>query len=252
MKESLLALCLLVFISGCSSKEHTTAITVQEKDGLINNKGEVLVKPIYKKVFHLDNLTSNDYAHPNYVNFHWIHISDEKFAIVKNIDNKYGIIDREGNLKLKVIFDSIGNFFNGFAKIEVNQKFGLINEDFEIVLKPIYDGVRDVIDNSVIVRNFNKNKRVQYGCLNANNMNMILPLDYDMIYLSSEDRMRTNKDGLWGFIDTKCNIISENKYQYADDFSNKIARVQKDNLWTHIDLNGKELNKKTFSNSDNF
>lgn len=235
MKECLLLLCLIILISGCSSREYTSAITVEQKDGLINNKGEVLVKPIYKKIFHLENLTSN-----------------KKFVIVKNIDNKYGIIDTDGTLKLKVIFDSIGNFFNGFAKIEVNGKFGLINEDFEIVLKPIYDGVRDVIDKSVIVKNFNKNKKIQYGCLNSTNMEIILPLDYDMIYLSSEDRMRTYKDGLWGFIDAKCNIISENKYQYVDDFSNAVARVKKDNLWTHINLDGKELNKRTFSNSDNF
>lgn len=252
MKQILFALSLVLIFTACGVKEYTTAITVGEKDGLINNEGEVLVKPVYKKVFHLDNQVSNDYTHPHYVNLHWIHLNDEKFAIVKNIDNKYGVIDRNGNLLLKVIFDSIGNFFNGFAKVEVNGKFGLINDDFEIVVKPIYDGIRDVIDDSIIVKNFSKNRRVQFGCLNSDSFELILPLDYDMIYLSSEDRMRIFKDGKWGFIDNKCNIIAQTKYQFADDFSNGVARVKKDKLWTYIGLDGKELDRRTFENADNF
>lgn len=252
MKQILFALTALFLITGCSQREHTTSITVKEKDGLINDDGDVLIKPVYKKVFHLDNPTANDYSHPHYINLHWIHLNGSKFAIVKNIDNKYGIIDKDGELKLKVMFDSVGNFFNGFAKVEVNGKFGLINEDFDIVVKPIYDGIRDVIDGSIIVKNYSKNDKTQYGCINSSNLDLVLPLDYEMIYISSEDRMRTIKEGKWGFIDTKCDVIAENIYEYADDFSNGAARVKKDNLWTYIDSDGDELERRTFEDSTNF
>lgn len=60
MKQVLLGLSILLVITGCGVKEHTSAITVGQKDGLINNEGEVLVKPVYKKLYYLDNQVSND------------------------------------------------------------------------------------------------------------------------------------------------------------------------------------------------
>lgn len=250
MKQITISLFLLLLLTGCSQKQ-TAVISDEDKEGLISNSGEVIVKPVYKRVYSLEDFNSNTYYHPHYVNLHWLHVGENKYAVVKNIDNKYGIINENGELKLKALFDSIGTFFNGFAKIEIDKKFGLINENFEIVLKPIYDDVRNMIDGKIIVNNYTKNGKIQYGCLDSN-MKLILPLEYNMIYLSSENRMRVEKDGLWGFIDTDCKIISEPQYKYADDFSKGLARVQKDTLWTYIDLDGDEIERKTFHEADNF
>ena len=38
--------------------------------------------------------------------------------------------------------------------------------------------------------------------------------------------MRIVKDDKWGFMDTKCNVIVEPKYAFADDYSKGIARVR--------------------------
>lgn len=250
MKQLIICLSLLIFITGCSNK-NTAVVSVNEKEGLLNNSGDVIVKPIYKRVYALDTINKNNYEHPLYINFHWIELSEKKYAVVQNIDSKYGIIDKEGNLKLKVIFDSIGNFFNGYAKVEVDGKYGLINENFEVIVKPIYDDVRNVIDHSVVVKNYDKNRKTQYGCLNLD-VQLVAPLDYNMIYLSSEKRMRMEKDGLWGFLDTDCKIVSELQYTYADDFSNGLARVKKETLWTYINLDGKEIEKNIFEKASDF
>lgn len=251
MKKYLMGIAALaVLITGCTTK--TSVVTVGDKDGIINENGEVQVKPVYKRMHRLDTLSTNNYEHPHYINLHWLHLNGEKYAVVRNVDNKYGIIDEEGNLKLKVVFDSIGQFINGFAKVEVNNKFGLINEDLEVVLKPIYDDVRTVIDDAIVVKNFMKNNRVQYGCLNTD-MQLVAPLDYDMIYLSNEKRMRVKKDNLWGFMDTSCNLIVEPKYKFVNDFSNGLAKVETtDGLFTYIDLDGKEIERKTFSQGLDF
>jgi hypothetical protein len=250
MKQLFICFSLLILITGCSHK-NTAVVSVNEKEGLLNDGGDVIVKPIYKRVYALDTINRNDYNHPLYINFHWIELSEKQYAVVQNIDSKYGIIDKDGNLKLKVIFDSIGNFFNGYAKVEVNGKYGLINEDFEIIVKPIYDDVRNVIDNSVVVKNYDKNRKTQYGCLNLD-VQLVAPLDYNMIYLSSEKRMRMEKDGLWGFLDTDCKIVSELQYTYADDFSNGLARVKRESLWTYINLDGKEIEKNIFEKASDF
>ncbi|WP_320035214.1 WG repeat-containing protein [Halarcobacter sp.] len=251
MKKYLAGIALIALITGCAQK-NTTVVTVGDKDGILNESGEVQVKPVYKKMGKLDTISTNNYKHPHYVNLHWLHIDGQRYSIVKNIDNKYGIVDDEGNLKLKVIFDSIGQFVNGFAKVEVDGKYGLINEDLEVVLKPIYDDVRNPIDEAIVVKNFMKNDRIQYGCLNTN-MELIAPLDYDMIFLSNEKRMRVKKDNLWGFMDTRCNLVVKPQYKFAKDFSNGLAKVQKtDGLFTYINLAGEEIERKTFDEGLDF
>ncbi|XPV68947.1 MAG: WG repeat-containing protein [Halarcobacter sp.] len=251
MKNILTFVAIVLLCAGCSYKNDATTVSVAKKEGLINRNGEIEVKPIYKDMSYLKDFDSNEYEHPHYINLHWLHFGDDEFAVVRNVDDKYGIIGRDGKLKLKAIFDSIGEFFNGYAKIEVDKKFGLINEKFEIVVKPIYDDVRNVIDGSVIVKNYDKNKRTKYGCLNLDNK-LVAPLDYDMIYLSNEKRMRIVKDGKWGFMDTKCNVVVDPIYTFADDYSKGIARVKKSELWTYLNLDGKELTRKTFDSADNF
>ncbi len=251
MKKLLIFMAIVLLYTGCTYKDDATTVTVAKKEGLINRDGEIEVKPIYKDMSYLKDIDSNTYVHPHYINLHWLHIGDEEFAVVRNVDDKYGIIGRDGKLKLKVIFDSIGEFFNGYAKVEVDKKFGLINEKFEVVVKPIYDELRDVLDGSVIVRNYDKNKKTKYGCLNLDN-ELVASLDYDMIYLSNEGRMRIVKDDKWGFMDTKCNVIVEPKYAFADDYSKGIARVEKGKLWTYLNLDGEEITRKAFEKADNF
>lgn len=251
MKKYLAGVALIALISGCADK-NTTIVTVGDKKGIINKDGEVQIKPVYKDITRLDTISKNNYKHPHYINFHWLTLNENRYAIVKNIDDKYGIVDEEGNLKLKVIFDSIGQFINGFAKIEIDGKYGLINEDLKVVLKPIYDEVRTPIKNAIIVKNYMKNNRVQYGCLNTN-MNLAAALDYDMIYLPNEDRMRIKKDNMWGFLDSDCNIIAKPQYKFANDFSEGLAKIEKkDGLVTYIDLSGKEIERKTFNDGIDF
>ncbi len=251
MKKYLIGATIIALMTGCSTK--TTIVTEGDKDGLLNDQGNVQVKPVYKKLQRLENISKNDYEHPSYVNLHWLHINDTKYAVVKNVDNKYGIIDHQGNLKLKAVYDSIGKFFNGYAKIEVDKKFGLINDKFEVVVKPIYDDVRNVIDGAIIVQNYQKNNKLQFGCLNSKDMSMAAPLDYDMIYLSNEERMRIEKGGQWGFMATDCSIVVQPQYKFVNDFSNGFAKVQReDGLWTYVNLDGKEIERKTFQKGLDF
>ena len=252
MKKYLLGLSLLIIASGCSYKNDSAIVNVNGKDGLLNENGKVQIKPIYKKMYNFTEIEKNKYEHPNILNLHWLHTGVNEYAVVKNIDNKYGIVGKDGKLKLKVMYDSIGNFFNGFAKIEVNNKYGLIDENFNIVVKPIYDDVRNTIKGATIVRNFDKNMKTQYGCLDSK-FKLVAPLDYDMIYLAVEDRMRIEKDGLWGFMDNNCNIISKPQYKYVNDFSKGYSKVQRpDGLVTYVNKDGKEIERKTFNGGSNF
>jgi hypothetical protein len=139
MKNKVLfsTLCIGLLYSGCGVKiSNDTVINVGTKDGLLKDSGEVIIKPIYKRIHNFQG-EEGRYPHPNLANIHWLHDNKgNEYAVVENTDGKFGVIDKQGNLKLKVVYDSIGSFFNGFAKIELNKKFGLIDNEFTIVLKP--------------------------------------------------------------------------------------------------------------------
>ena len=59
-------------------------------------------------------------------------IRRKKIAIVIYLTEfTQGIIDKYGKQRIKIEYDSISYFKNGFAKIELDKKFGLIDRDFK-------------------------------------------------------------------------------------------------------------------------
>lgn len=117
MKKYLAGIALIALITGCAEK-NTTVVTVGDKDGILNESGEVQVKPVYKKMAKLETVSTNNYKHPHYINLHWLHVDGERYSVVRNIDNKYGIVDDEGNLKLKVILIQLDNLLMVLQKLK--------------------------------------------------------------------------------------------------------------------------------------
>ncbi|MDC0933638.1 WG repeat-containing protein, partial [Arcobacteraceae bacterium] len=154
----------IVFLTGCSTKiQNESVITINSKEGLLKENGEIAVKPVYKSISSFEG-DDFKYQHPNNFNIHWIENNFEStYAVVSNEEGKFGIINKEGELLIKPIYDSIGRYYNGFAKIELNNKFGLINEDFDVSVKPIYDEALEFVYDTIIVKKFNK-----YGCIDKN------------------------------------------------------------------------------------
>jgi hypothetical protein len=52
---------------------------------------------------------------------------------------KFGFIDKNGNWVIQPIFDFIGSFKDGLATAEINGKFGFIDKKGNWVIQPIYD-----------------------------------------------------------------------------------------------------------------
>ncbi|MCS7150786.1 MAG: WG repeat-containing protein [Endomicrobia bacterium] len=48
------------------------------------------------------------------------------------------------------------------------------------------------------------------------------------------------KENKWGFCDKNGNIVIDCKYDYADYFSEGLARVKLGDKWGYIDKSGKE------------
>jgi hypothetical protein len=76
---------------------------------------------------------------------------DHNFAKVK-LNNKYGYIDINGNEICEIKYDSIGVFIDGFAIVEINKKLGVINISGEEIFetKYNYDEIFNILDLYVI------------------------------------------------------------------------------------------------------
>lgn len=234
-------LVLIIAITGCNQKQKQFTI-VQEgnKEGVVNQSGYVVVKPIYKQVLRFDG-SDNFINHPNFVNLHWIHNqSNQAYAMVKDINNKFGVINQKGELLLKPIYDSITYFFDGFMRIQIGNHYGLVDESFNIVLKPQYDMINEFTESIAIIKNNGK-----YGCINKDMIIKIKPT-YDKIYFQQEEFLRTTLDNKWGYLDDKCNVLVKPIFEYAYDFSNGIAKVILHNKVGYLNSDGKLLSKPIF------
>ncbi len=236
--NKLLSLALLVFLFvGCTVPTKYAVIQEGTKDGLIDETGYIVVKPIYAHIFKFDG-QNETFNHPHLVNLHWIHDeSSQAYAVVQNTNGKFGIINQEGWLLLKPIYDSVTYFFNGFLKIEVGGKFGLVNTDFEIVVKPIYDYIGEFVDDIALIHHNNK-----FGCINKDIELKIKPT-YDRIYFQQENFLRTKMGNKWGYLDDKCNIIAKPIYDYGYDFYNGFAKVILNGKIGYLNSEGKQILK---------
>ena len=236
-----LSLCTIFFI-GCGQPQSKYAIVQEgDKDGVLDKAGYIEVKPIYKQIF---DFSGDDafFNHPHLINLHWIHNqASQAYAIVENIDGKYGIINQKGKLLLKPIYDSITYFFDGFARIQVGDKYGLINTDFKIVLKPTYDYISEFTGNIAILHHKDK-----YGCINKK-MELKIKPTYDRIYFQQEDFLRTTLDKKWGYLDNQCNVLSKPIFDYGYDFSNGIAKVVSDGKVGYLNSKGNLIVKPIFT-----
>ena len=241
IKKISLSLC-AIFLVGCNQPETRYAIIEEsDKDGVIHESGYVIVKPIYKQIFDFDG-NYEFFNHPHFINLHWIHNqANQAHAIVQNIDGKFGIINQQGKLLLKPIYDSITYFFDGFARIQIGDRYGLIDTNFKIILKPTYDYISEFTGDIAILHHKEK-----YGCINKD-MELKIKPTYERIYFQQEDFLRTSLDNKWGYLDNQCNVLSKPIFDYAYDFSNGIAKVVLDEKVGYLNSKGDLITKPIFT-----
>lgn len=62
----------------------------------------------------------------------------EGFSAIK-INDKYGFIDKKGNIVIAPIYNFASSFSEGLAEVRINYKYGFIDTKGNIVISPVYD-----------------------------------------------------------------------------------------------------------------
>ena len=115
------------------------------------------------------------------------------------------LLDEEGNKLTDKEYEYIGDFYNGYAYVKLDDKYGLINSKGEEVIpcKYHFDGsISEFVDNGVVaIKNDDK-----YGLLSLSG-EQIIPYEYDNIYSFNEGLAAVENKRKIGAIDTNGNIV---------------------------------------------
>ncbi len=188
------------------------------------------------------------------------------FTVIKN--NKYGILNHEGNLIVNCEYDLARGFDeNGLALVQVDKRAGFINMENQFVIPLIFDQASEFKEGLSSVNiggkvrfidvfgNFNSEKIYEqtssffngrcavkingkWGLIDGDE-NILIPPEYDSI-IEENEICRVDQNGKFFLIDLTNNVISD-FYDFIDYCSEGIYQVRQKSLWGHIRESGEVL-----------
>ncbi|HEY1040128.1 MAG TPA: WG repeat-containing protein, partial [Bacteroidia bacterium] len=189
---------------------------------------------------------------------------------------KYGYVDRKGYPVISFLYDWAESFNLSLARVKFNNKFGLINKQGEFVLPPVYDRIDEQVNGIYVIY---KNNRYGFadsvGCLlsEVNNLNssnekaeeltdgkwMRLIKEDEQFLVNKNGKSLTEKEpyeeiyiprfGLakifvndkYGFVNEKNKQIIKPVYDDAEDFEDGLSIVRKKDVFSVIEVTGTVL-----------
>jgi len=193
---------------------------------------------------------------------------EKKFIIFKSENNKYGVLDFDGNILIEPSYESLWALRRGDQSLigavkennkgRVNNKDGIINLKGDIIIPFEYSRIRPFTENYFIVsKTFYDEKghiHSPYGLIDIEN-NIILPLDYTTMEVSESNNLICGKFEIGNDENGKYIGVKNSRYnvftpllqkrthlEYEDiNYANdSIAVIKKNNKWGIIKLDGND------------
>lgn len=261
---------------GDDSKNGYITINQEQKYGIISLAGTKILENKYEKI---DNIYSDKYfviqegSKQQLVNKEGEVVLKDNFDEIKQIANsgvvilknkKYGLIDFEGNTLIDASFDILKEINTDVFLASKEGKVGLIdkekNEKVPFSYKDIsynnkagiYIADDENYNSSIIDSNFEVKITGILSEINTENGYMKIKIgseykyyNFKFVEKNSQEVLTQNKifiskkDGKYGFVDLKGNVVVDYIYDDATE-ANKYgyAAIKKDGLWGAIDSEG--------------
>ena len=189
-------------ITAISGVENSFKIEKDGKCGIINSDGKIIIEPQYKDIDVLGKENMSGF-------------------IVKNDQDKYGIVDYSNNQVLESKYDSIEKVYgNDLYVVVAGNKQKLVNRQGEDVLKAGFDSIEQILanqENAVIFVKTNK-----YGIMSITG-EILVEAQYEELKEGKIGTFIAKKDGKYGII----NISKEEKvpFEYTSIVYNEKADI---------------------------
>lgn len=266
-------------------KTNTIELYLKGKKGLAKRDGTILLACKYDVIKRLPNQIvyvkqGNKYglAFTDKDSIQCIYDKIEQFSkekMIVQLGDQQGIIDKNQNIVLPIIYDQIYKRGNTIMK---DGKIGFINPSGVVTIPPTYDslsigrnrfyttykegkcGLSTLTGDSVLPMEYDAVGRIsddwwipvkkhgKWGLVDMTNQ-LIIPFEYDFIYRISANFFQVKKAEKVGYIDRQNNIIIPIEYDYIaypvrDYYRNQPSELfpaKKDDKWGYLDKQGNAL-----------
>ena len=198
-----------------------------------------------------------------------IETTNEDFTIYVNEENKYGILNKNGQVIVKNEYENLEYAFDSYFIATQNGKVGVISATSGQVVEFKYDIIQKVkeknvlqaiISSSNLIEMYNNKMEKQLSMYNAilytfdNYIELIS--ENDMRYINNEGNIISNmtlfsgnklfsyrnENGYWGFMDANKNIVVKAQYSLVTELNKYgYAGIKLNNKWGVIDEEGKVI-----------
>lgn len=198
-----------------SFSEGMAVVKKDGKRGFINTKGELAIPCQY------------DY----------VGSFSESWANVKK-DDKWGFVNTNGELVIPCQYDGTGSFSGGMARVEQDDKEGFININGELIVQCEYRQVYSFSEGLAAVQ-----KDGKWGFINTKGQ-LVIPCQYINAFdgfsegLVPVDKKIEKSTYEYVFINTNGEVAISGQFDFAKSFSEGLAGVKKDGKWGFINTKG--------------
>lgn len=149
--------------------------------------------------------------------------------------------------KFAQFFDGVDDFNHGLARVNKNGKAGFINTKGEIVIPLEYDELFIFSEGKAIAR-----KDKNWGFINEKN-ETVIPFEYDGLHQFLGGKAPVKLNEKWGYINAHGTVIVPIEYQeVAYRFYEGLALVEKGNNWGFIDTTGTVIIPFKYNSGEDF
>ncbi len=149
--------------------------------------------------------------------------------------DKYGFIDKTGEVVIPFKYDCASSFSKGLAAVKLDGKWGRIDKTGEVVIPLKYDDALPFSEGLAKVRLDGK-----WGFIDKTG-EVVIPFKYDKALSFSEGLARVELDEKWGFINKTGEVVIPFKYTDPLSFCEGLALVKLDGKCGFVDKTGKEI-----------
>lgn len=188
--------------------------------GVINNKGEYVVRPNakYERIW--------DYS--------------DGMAMFKTGD-KYGFFNEQGDIAIQPKFIQASHFNNGLASVTTGDTYQYINKSGVIAINAQYKFAMNFKDGLAIVKIGEKT-----GVINTSGENLV-PANFKILRPFKEDMAAFRNNKQWGYINKFGEIVIEPQFEEVKPFSNGLSLVRlPNNEYAYINKQGKVVFKSSY------
>ncbi len=188
------------------------------------------------------------------------------------VDEKYGFIDKSGNIVIEPQFQGVYDFSDGLAKIYTSGEFNTayIDETGKVVIEPKFDIGSNFSEGFAWVGFDPEKKPYKIGKLTLYTSQSSHSFNYNIGFIDKTGKFITEpvftfagnfseglafvrtKENKFGFIDKTGKFAIEPKFDWTDDFSEGLALVFVNEKYGFIDKTGKFVIKPQFTKAESF